>query len=428
MSKLLWAILILVLALLLVAAAIGFLVSGPTAPIPVGNLAEQLNAAHADLAENAAQAYKQAQVAMVARMPSVLQLDRIPFDDEMHQLASDWVDANGEALALTLQATELSGFWIDFALDDLMGGSRVDSELRGLARLLAAAGWLALADDDLETAAHTAAALDAMGRQIAQMPTVIDQLVAIAVRALAQDVILAAADTVAMDAAEFEAFVATVEPCFAEPNTFVAALQTEAGLLVQMYSTTAGGGGAAGFWMRLVAPPARVAGEMQQVIAPMQALLAQPADRWTDPNDSNWIMLQRRSVAPVSRSNIAGTLASIVMPSYLEFLPLASRLVATQRGHWTVLQILRFEHEHGALPRLLIELPPSERIIDPFSGRPFVYRTDDNETFTLYSCGLDRDDDGGVHDTRWGRDQGTRVVPLPPDGDFVFWPPDSVRR
>ena len=82
-----------------------------------------------------------------------------------------------------------------------------------------------------------------------------------------------------------------------------------------------------------------------------------------------------------------------------------------------------FEHAdtHGAFPLSLEDLEGTSEI-DPFTGEPFIYRlTDDG--FTLYSAGLDRDDDGGKHDGRFGEKRGGVYGKAPaPDGDYVFWP------
>ena len=60
---------------------------------------------------------------------------------------------------------------------------------------------------------------------------------------------------------------------------------------------------------------------------------------------------------------------------------------------------------------------------DPFSGKPFAYRTT-AEGFILYSAGVDRDDDGGRHSRSWGRSRPDNAYDedWQPDGDYVFWP------
>jgi hypothetical protein len=82
----------------------------------------------------------------------------------------------------------------------------------------------------------------------------------------------------------------------------------------------------------------------------------------------------------------------------------------------TTLAILRYKSDKGMYPASLPELVPAGYIkelpTDPFSNNPLVYKQT-RESFTLYSFGVDFDDDGG-QPSKWGSgDEG---------GDQVFWP------
>jgi len=59
--------------------------------------------------------------------------------------------------------------------------------------------------------------------------------------------------------------------------------------------------------------------------------------------------------------------------------------------------IKRYRQQRGAYPPSLEALRPElgEMIIDPFTGKPFVYRVDPERGFQLYSVGENRADDGG---------------------------------
>ena len=59
--------------------------------------------------------------------------------------------------------------------------------------------------------------------------------------------------------------------------------------------------------------------------------------------------------------------------------------------------IRRYHQQRGAYPPSLEALRPElgEMIIDPFTGKPFVYRTHPKRGFQLYSVGENRRDDGG---------------------------------
>jgi len=86
------------------------------------------------------------------------------------------------------------------------------------------------------------------------------------------------------------------------------------------------------------------------------------------------------------------------------------------------LALLRYKIDKGDFPVSLQELVLTNYIkklpMDPYSGKPLVYRkTDDN--FTLYSIGADFDDDGGTPSV-WG--QGKE------GGDHVFWPASRKQK
>ncbi len=82
----------------------------------------------------------------------------------------------------------------------------------------------------------------------------------------------------------------------------------------------------------------------------------------------------------------------------------------------TTLAVLRYKSDKGGYPAELGQLVSAgflkEPPIDPFSNKPLVYKQT-KESFTLYSFGVDYDDDGGKY-SRWGSGQ--------EGGDQVFWP------
>jgi len=82
----------------------------------------------------------------------------------------------------------------------------------------------------------------------------------------------------------------------------------------------------------------------------------------------------------------------------------------------SVIAILRYKEDKGSFPESLDQLLSAgylkELPMDPYSDGHLVYRLQGRD-FTLYSLGVDFDDDGGMH-SRWGDSyQG---------GDQVFWP------
>ncbi len=69
--------------------------------------------------------------------------------------------------------------------------------------------------------------------------------------------------------------------------------------------------------------------------------------------------------------------------------------VATVRLLGCAAAVKRWRQQHGAYPPSLEVLQLGELIIDPFTGKPFVYRVDARRGFLLYSVGENRLDDGG---------------------------------
>lgn len=91
------------------------------------------------------------------------------------------------------------------------------------------------------------------------------------------------------------------------------------------------------------------------------------------------------------------------------------RLRAQARALDMIMSVLTFKENKGRLPLNLSELQEAgllEKVpIDPFSSKPIEYKKlDDN--FTVYSYGLDFDDDGGERKVQFSEQ----------NGDLVAWP------
>lgn len=95
-----------------------------------------------------------------------------------------------------------------------------------------------------------------------------------------------------------------------------------------------------------------------------------------------------------------GILSKLLMPaidkSLREFAKDRARSDATR----SALAVLQVEDRRGRIPASLDEIPADllpDRPLDPFSGKPFLYKPDpDGGAFLLYSVGEDRLDDGGA--------------------------------
>jgi tetratricopeptide (TPR) repeat protein len=109
----------------------------------------------------------------------------------------------------------------------------------------------------------------------------------------------------------------------------------------------------------------------------------------------------------------------VLAPAVTRVSELSYRARAQIEALITTIAVMRYRRAHGDYPESLDRLLEADLLkklpMDPYSAKPLVYkRTADG--FVLYSLGADFDDDGGLH-SNWGRDT--------EGGDYVFWPVDK---
>jgi hypothetical protein len=166
-------------------------------------------------------------------------------------------------------------------------------------------------------------------------------------------------------------------------------------------------------------PLDRVYGEIDQYTQPVAALARAPVEELQNPENPH----RRRLDAVLERLkpgwgvalSLPTYLANVCRPAHARTLELYRRTIASQRGMRTVLELHLYADKHGVVPANLEELG-GDHIIDPYTAQPFIYRRT-QDGFTLYSAGIDGDDDGGAHHPRFGE-----RYDEPDDGDYVFWP------
>ena len=115
-------------------------------------------------------------------------------------------------------------------------------------------------------------------------------------------------------------------------------------------------------------------------------------------------------------------LLEILTPAISRISELSHRNRADVEAVLTIIAILRYEQDSGGYPQNLQELIADAYLkqlpIDPYSNEPLVYRRTD-EGFTLYSLGPNFTDDGG----EYGKDRkGKPRLWYSLDADAVFWP------
>lgn len=102
-------------------------------------------------------------------------------------------------------------------------------------------------------------------------------------------------------------------------------------------------------------------------------------------------------------------LLSMLLPSLSRAAHLGARNEASRRATMLITNLKAYRQQHGDYPDSLDVFGGTTMASDPFTSERFVYRRDGDD-FTLYSLGGNGVDDGGVHDRRGDTN------------DLVYWP------
>jgi hypothetical protein len=114
-------------------------------------------------------------------------------------------------------------------------------------------------------------------------------------------------------------------------------------------------------------------------------------------------------------------LLDILTPAFGRVIQISYRMRTEAQALVTIIALLRYEDDKGFYPENLKQLMTegyiSELPMDPWSDKPLVYKKT-SDGFILYSIGLNFKDDGG----QVIRDDQGRIRMWEDTGDAVFWP------
>jgi len=106
-------------------------------------------------------------------------------------------------------------------------------------------------------------------------------------------------------------------------------------------------------------------------------------------------------------------LNAILIPVFEQPIAMDTTTTATARLLGCVAAIRLYKQRTGRYPNSLEALQLGELIIDPFTGKPFIYKVDPRKGFMIYSVGANKVDDGGVVAARdWNAERGD-LAPQP---------------
>jgi len=425
---------------------LGSLVVGkPTISINYVDWLNELVRAGRDEQDNARPYYEKA-FELYVEMPQWLSKSRAkwPTDFNDVQLSSlpTWLEDNQEAFETVRQGSRCVGYWSKYTSDEpelARGGLVADTMevLPSYKSLARAMRWQILYkayNGDIDTALSDSVALMRFGGHLQGHGLLIEQLVGIAMEALANNAIFmllervdVPADVLKRAQEELDKQFGRQEPGFsmeAEKVFWYDAIQrtfTDDGrgsgrMLARGLPYVATDDWKENLW-RLVSfsyPDKQgMVANIDRYFERFAEILAEtPYDLRNEAIDEQeWN--QEVRIAPI--------MLKINTPAYRRVNQLTWRMKTGRQALLTVLTVMRYEKEKDQYPASLDGLVEAGYLkklpMDPYSDGPLIYRRT-NGGFLLYSFGMDLTDDGG----KLGL--GSRGTPRmwADNGDWVFWP------
>ena len=348
-----------------------------------------------------------------------------------------WLEANRDALANFRSALDYEYHgWLTPSEDGTVIGILLPnlSNMRQLARTSMIEAHTFEARGDYESAFGIYADTFASGTQISQGPTLIENLVGIAVQALSAENLL---DTLAADqeGVDYGALAEQLEASYQPTRPAATALNLERAMmfdvLQRMYVHDEQSGetfadpfavrdgmnllggllGADGMTKPQLALPFVLGGvKLETAVATTNELyddmVADASKPYREAMDGLDELEARVSdPATLMKNPLIGGL----VPSISRVVQVETKGEAIRRATILTARLKAYRQQHGAYPESLEVFGDREIAIDPFTGGRFAYQRD-GDGFRLYSLGGNGVDDGGVHDRRAD------------ENDYVFWP------
>jgi len=350
------------------------------------------------------------------------------WDSEQGAMLAQWFEQNADALELFRQASEKPACARQYSAGD--SGALVAVQLPQLSRLrnackamaarsnwYASQGRYAAAAEDLLTVAR-------VGQLQPQAPSLIECLVGTAVQSLAYDRMARLASD-AGDALDYGLLAERLAHDDAGAPPFARAIVAEKAMLMdtsqRVFRPNPETGQPAldvGQLGQLVPIPddaVRESGSSAQAMPQFDYTVrvgSEYYDRLTAVMELPYPQAQpQMAQLQVDFAAESNPLLRLLMVAGSKVKETQTRLESQRRMTHTLVRVLAYRQQTGALPESLDDLPDAGHVTaDAFTEQPFVYRRD-GDLFTLYSVGPNGQDDGGAH-TKWRE-----------DGDFVIWPP-----
>jgi hypothetical protein len=406
-------------------------------------LNEQGRAGRAE-SQNAYPYYDKA-VAASVKMPKLLIESKVQwpadFDDVERQQLLQWINDNTKALDLMIEGTKRPYYWAihNSAEADFFKGAIMDdapmknlSSYMTIARALNWRSRYKAYEGNVESALEDCVSLVKFGRHQEGKGLLIEQLVGIAVEALAHGSILLIIERVDIPEDSLKYIQKEIQEEYAVAHDVIN-LDGEKVFLYDYIQRTFTDDGKGGGRMLVRGAPLAV-GDWKSGLwrfvtlsYPDRREVTAKVDRYYQLaeqvfDETPWQARNEDESEKYMEIADDSFLLRITAPAHGRIVQLEWRVKTMRLGLLTVLALERFEKDKGRYPENLSKLVElgylKEMPRDPYSDGPLVYKKTD-ESFILYSLGENLiDDDGRVA----RRDDG-RIKNWASEGDWIFWPP-----
>ena len=357
------------------------------------------------------------------------------FNDIELQIFSKWLDDNKKAIELMRKGAEKIYCWSVYKSDisDLMKGTMMDnlmkplSDYRRLAYLIFARISLSTYNGYIRSALSDCMVMEKFAGHMRGKGLVIEQLVAIAIEALAHKQVLMVLEKADVSKDDLKKLYETLEKQFSNQQVVVD-LEAEKAFYYDFIQRgfTDDGKGSGRVLKRgvpLVVSDWKSAlwrfitfsyPDRREVTAGIDKMFRKTNEAFEKTPFE--LRGNDQSVDVRSQTAKVSIMLKILETVHYKMGENVWRLKTDRAALLTVLAVLRYEKEKGEYPASLDELVVGEFLrklpMDVYSDKSLVYRKAD-DGFILYSLGMDFDDDGGVPGN-WGQNE--------EGGDQVFWP------
>jgi len=433
-----------IIFLYLLLCASPLMIGKPTISVNYVDWLNEFVQAGRDEANNARPYYEKA-AELYVEMPDWLTKSRAKwptdFNDVQIQSLVSWLEDNRKSLETLREAAQRPCYWSSYQKSgeaELMVTlmPSVMKALRGYKNLARAMQWQILLEaynGNVDSALRDCAILQRICNHLQGQGLMVEQLVGVAIEALAHDVIFAVLQKVDVPADTLQSVQQQLQKQFSQQYPVIS-LEGEKVFWydqIQRTFTDDGKGDGRvlsrglpyvvrdwkdGLWGLLTfSYPSR-----QEFVAKTDEYFEQVDQLF---EETPWDLHNKDALADKWNQalNQASLMLKILVPAHERIGQISWRMKTGREALLTVLAIMRYQKNAGQYPENLIELVSAGYLnslpMDPFGGRPLVYRkTEDG--FVLYSLGMDFDDDSG----RLGLDSRGRPRMWADNGDWVFWP------